>query len=558
MSESTESKQRILVVDDEAIVLSLVKDALEDEDYSVETTSNAEQALEILAGQTFDLIITDIRMPRIDGIELVRRARDMQPDVGVIFMTGYANLASAKNAIKQGAFDYIMKPFELTEIRQAVRNAIKIRTDTAEKSSTQQLAHLSDLSQLLFTANDRASLMTSSLKFAMMHEHSADGSILFWDRTRNECLVINVSGQNTDQEKLSDGPLSAALAGLNSSCFREPFLIGGSDDHPFLKCRPTAELHKYFFPHWCGEGDHLIVVPVVRAESLHGWISLKTVEDTVRIKEADAKFLAVSASQLDITLENLSLLEQTQEAYAGLKGLQDETIELEKMATRGQMSAEIGHELNNFLGVVAGNLSLLDVQLKRGHYEDLGRYVSAMTETIEKIKTFTGSLMDLKQISSQKTILDFDQMLSEVVEYLKPQRRFQGVQLKINPFPKNLPFEGDATQIQQLLYNLFNNAADATLSRPRRSITVDLAAQADQDAFTLTIRDTGVGFPPELLKKAFQEKFTTKKSGHGFGLVVCKRIIETHGGKLKVDSVPDQGTSISITFPVAARPLVPA
>ncbi len=557
MSDATEHKHPILVVDDETIVLSLVRDALEDEECVVTTSSTPEEALEHLGKQQFDLILTDIRMPRIDGIELVRRAREAQPDIGVIFMTGYANLASAKNAIKQGAFDYIMKPFELVEIRQAVRNAIKIRTDTVEKSSSQQLSHLSDLSQMLFTANDRPSLITSSLRFAMMHQRTTDGAILLWDWLKNDCLLITVTGGNTASEKLTDAPLAKAFDKTRPA-FHEPSLVTGRETHPFFQAKPPEALQAYLFPRWLGENDHMIVVPITRADSLHGWIMLKMVEDTVRIKEADAKFLAISASQLAITLENLSLLEQTQEAYAGLKELQDETIELEKMATRGQMSAEIGHELNNFLGVVAGNLSLLEVQLKRQRYEELPKYVAAMTETIEKIKTFTGSLMDLKQMSSHKVVLNFDKLLGEVIEYLRPQRRFQGVQLRLSPRPSDLPFEGDAIQIQQLLYNLFNNAADACVGRSQREISVEVVRPTSDDNFVFTIKDTGSGFSTELLKKAFQEKFTTKKTGHGFGLVVCKRIIDNHGGKLHVDSVADVGTTITITFPLALGQAVPA
>ncbi len=119
-------------------------------------------------------------------------------------------------------------------------------------------------------------------------------------------------------------------------------------------------------------------------------------------------------------------MEETQKAYTGLKELQDETIRLEKIATRGQMSAEIGHELNNFLGVVAGNLQLLDVQLRKGNIGDLGRYVTAMSETIEKIKIFTANLMDLTPISSQKWVLSFGELMSEVIDYLRPQKTIPG------------------------------------------------------------------------------------------------------------------------------------
>lgn len=541
---------RILVVDDETIVLSLVRDALEDENYLIETSSNSQDALALAQSEPFDLLITDIRMPHMDGIELVRKVREVRPDIAIIFMTGYANLSSAKNAIKQGASDYIMKPFELVEIRQAVKNALKLRSDSVDKSATQQLAHLSDLNQMLFTANDRTSLIVSSLRFAMMHMRTQRGALLHWDLRKHYCLMIGVSEAGTSEMSLPDAPLMALDAGEFMQR-REPFLADYGDYRHFSSAPLPQELNQYFCPSWFKPGKRMIIVPVMRSEAMHGWMMLGFEDDSERIRDADSKFLAITASQLAITIENLGLLEESQQAYARLKALQDQTIELEKMATRGQMSAEIGHELNNFLGVVAGNLSLLDVQLRRGKYDDLGRYVTAMTETIEKIKRFTGSLMDLKQISSKVETLQFDKVLREVLDYLKPQRRYNGVTMEVHDLPEDISFLGDNVQIQQLLYNLFNNAADAVVDRPEKKITVDLSVAPERNEFALEIRDTGVGFQTDLLTKAFNEQFTTKKTGHGFGLVVCKRIIDNHSGRLTIDSRPNEGTCIRIDFPVA-------
>jgi len=88
------------------------------------TCSSGEEAVGVLQNEPIELLITDIRMPGMDGTQLVEKARELNPAIGVVFMTGYASLTSAKDAIKQGALDYIMKPFELSEIRQAVGNAI--------------------------------------------------------------------------------------------------------------------------------------------------------------------------------------------------------------------------------------------------------------------------------------------------------------------------------------------------------------------------------------------------------------------------------------------------
>lgn len=545
------NRYRILVVDDESIVVSLVRDALEDEEYDILTALTGEQALAIIDREQLDLLVTDIRMPGINGIDLVKKARDTQPELGVIFMTGYANLASAKDAIKQGAFDYIMKPFELSEIRQAVRNGIKSKAAAAEKTTTNELTKLTDLNQMLFATNDRASMITASLKFIMMHLYVNQGSVMFFNKEHGTCVTISITNDETTQESVPDGVVLDSIHKCGTQELQYPFLISKNDDHP------VPQLHPVLIPPWAGPDQQLIVVPVLRSSDLYGWFVLGTNEPISQIREADIKFLTITAGQLAISLENLNLLEETQKAYLGLKELQDETVRLEKIASRGQLSAEIGHELNNFLGVVAGNLQLLDCQLKKGNVQELGRYVTAMSETVEKMKVFTCNLMDLTPISSQKSVISFGKLMNEVIDYLRPQKRFQGVQLRVSGADQELPFEADTTQMQQLLFNMFNNAADAMVDRPRKEISANLMT-CGHDRFSVVITDTGCGFPPELLAKAFQERFTTKKLGHGFGLVVCKRIIENHGGTLTVDSVPDHGSIISIEFPLALFEPVPA
>ncbi|HOZ07949.1 MAG TPA: HAMP domain-containing sensor histidine kinase, partial [candidate division Zixibacteria bacterium] len=280
-------------------------------------------------------------------------------------------------------------------------------------------------------------------------------------------------------------------------------------------------------------------------------IMIRCSPDATALTGTDTRLLNIAAGQLAVSLENLFLLEETQTAYARLKEMQDETIQLEKLATRGEMSAEIGHELNNFLGVVAGNISLLDHQLKKSGAATAEKYMSAIQTNIEKMKQFTSNLMDLTPIASKKETVYFDQVLAEVIDYLTPQKRFRGVSIDHTVDHESIPFEADSIHIQQLLYNLFNNAADATRGCARREIVSRVEYRPGEPHFRFVIRDTGVGIEPELLAKAFEQKFTTKPDGHGFGLLVCKRIIDAHSGRLHVDSTPGEGTAISIEFPVA-------
>jgi signal transduction histidine kinase/CheY-like chemotaxis protein len=545
----------ILVVDDEEIVQSLVRDALEDEGHRVLTAANGHDALQILQTNRIDLLITDIRMPTLSGTDLAEQARVLNPAIGVIFMTGYASLTSAKDAIKRGALDYIMKPFELAEMRLAVSNAIEKLSNAA--TSHEQLTSLSDFSNMLFAAGDRRSLVTSSLRFAMMNLKCERGSVLFYDRDRGEYVMFTDCAGESREDVIGREPLHGMADDGLLLQMREPILVTSQEEHPVYRKRPDPALRPFLIPPWMTEQDQVIVVPVSRASSFHGLMVFAHNEDTVRIKQTDQMFLSVAASQLAISLENLLLLEEAQRAYSRLRELQDETIELEKMATRGVMSAEIGHELNNFLGVVVGSVEMLRHHLNNGHFDKLDKYVDTVTATLMKIKSFTANLMDLTSISSKEEIISVDHLLGEVVEYLRPQKRFRDVQILMPPEMASVSFKADVTQIQQLLYNLFHNAADATANCARREIRVGLEYCLNADTFNLTIEDTGIGFDPESLAKAFQQQFTTKDSGHGFGLIVCRRIIDKHGGKLDIESAPGKGTRLSITFPIASETPAP-
>ena len=121
------SKPQILLVDDEAIALTNLTHVLQREGYEVTACRDGEAALAALKRAEFDLVLTDLKMPGVDGMEVLREVRASHPDVPVIMITGYATLNSAVEAMKAGAYHYIAKPFRLSEAREVVRSALELR-----------------------------------------------------------------------------------------------------------------------------------------------------------------------------------------------------------------------------------------------------------------------------------------------------------------------------------------------------------------------------------------------------------------------------------------------
>ena len=117
-------KRRILVIDDEAIVRVSCERMLRPEGYDVVVTPKGTDAIELLEREKFDLVLTDLKMPDMDGLEVLKHIKEKWPEIIVIIITGYGTISTAVQAIKMGAYEYIEKPFTPEDILNAVRKAL--------------------------------------------------------------------------------------------------------------------------------------------------------------------------------------------------------------------------------------------------------------------------------------------------------------------------------------------------------------------------------------------------------------------------------------------------
>jgi len=144
---------KILVVDDEINVRELLSHLLENEGYHVELASSAEEALEKIKRAVFDLIISDIRMPGMDGLELLEKIGTMNVDSAVILITGYGSIDSAVEAIKLGALDYIEKPFKIGQLKSLVSQILN--EPRLPRAIAEDKLLIYTLSRAIFDSNQR-------------------------------------------------------------------------------------------------------------------------------------------------------------------------------------------------------------------------------------------------------------------------------------------------------------------------------------------------------------------------------------------------------------------
>ena len=143
----------ILIVDDEESVRDSLYNWFIEDGYYVDCAENAKQALSILESRNFDIILADIKMPGMDGLEMHRRIRSLNKDVIVIIMTAFASVATAVQALKDGAYDYITKPFDPDDLSHLIRNAISQISLKAENEALRnQIVSLENVEDLIGTS----------------------------------------------------------------------------------------------------------------------------------------------------------------------------------------------------------------------------------------------------------------------------------------------------------------------------------------------------------------------------------------------------------------------
>jgi PAS domain S-box-containing protein len=246
------------------------------------------------------------------------------------------------------------------------------------------------------------------------------------------------------------------------------------------------------------------------------------------------------------------------------QSFQDMMIRLDRYYTRGEMAGDIAHDINNFLAILSGNLELMPLVLRKNDPEKIESKLSLMKETVDKIAMFANGLMDTPPEELNLEPSDLNQLLANVVEFIKPLKRLRGVSLTLE-LTDQLPLVAiDRAQLQQVMTNLIFNSAEALRDLEEAKtivIATDLASNGDKRTAIIRVQDSGPGVRQEYLDRIFQKRFTTRRKGHGIGLISCRKIVEAHGGtigyeyhdgalfecRLPIHSTVDSDTNVSQT-----------
>lgn len=263
-------------------------------------------------------------------------------------------------------------------------------------------------------------------------------------------------------------------------------------------------------------------------------------------------FLTIGYVGVAVFYAPLRIFNESARRYLELKSAQNQIIHTERMAAKGEMAAEVGHELRNQLAAISGRAQMLIKDAERGVQANVGRHAQIILDQTRRMEGLSKGLMDFSRAELQMEPVDLPALIQRSVEFVRAQNRFDGVEWDLRLDGALPEVRADPGQLQQVLLNLFLNAADAMneAGTARKSIVVAVETDARAGALRIVVRDSGPGIAPANLSRIFEPHFTTKPEGHGFGLSTSYRIIQNHHGRIVAESPAGGGALFTVTLPL--------
>ena len=264
-------------------------------------------------------------------------------------------------------------------------------------------------------------------------------------------------------------------------------------------------------------------------------------------------YQAISYLGVALFYAPIRMIYESEKRYVELRRAQDQAIHTERLAAKGEMAAEIGHELRNQLAAISGRAQMILKEVERGGPLEPKRHAEIILEQSRRMEALSKGLMDFSRAELTIERVDVNALIQRTIEFVRGQNRFDAVEWEVGLADRLPELRADPGQLQQVLLNLFMNAADAMQEKVRvgrRAIFVTSEADERAGVARVMVRDTGTGIPASNLPRIFEPHFTTKREGHGFGLSTSYRIVTNHGGKILVESPVGQGATFTIVLPL--------
>ncbi len=530
------SKATILLVDDEEAIRRICVDALRQANYDVVEARTGFEAIEVarhLSPDALDLLVTDLRMPDMDGLQVTHEIRRDHPDLVVVVMTGYGTLESALQALKEGVSEFVLKPFRPGELVDAIVRALHTRQLEHENVRLQTLLPLFDLSRLLMSTPDLQAIPRHVVRIAREEMRADSASLMLLD-AQGKLTIRAAEGLPPEVIVETHQRADEGIAG-HVLTHREPLVLQGdlNDDPRFASVSHQSGVHS------------AISLPLIHQDRALGVLNVSRREEASPFTEGDVEFLSVLAGQAAVALENARLFQESQDAYRRLAELDHLKSEFISIAS---------HELRTPLAVLLAYATLSEAEASgpiRDHLEQVR--TSAM-----QLKAIIDEMVSLRRIDTGEAQVRLSDVaiaatVSDVVQEFAPMAHQEGIDLRTEIPDELIVARADEQVVRLILSNLLSNAIKFT---PLGG-TVTILIHQERGRVVLDVEDTGIGIPEEEMEQIFgrfyqiEDSLRREHGGIGLGLAIAREMAELIDGTLSVRSLIGRGSIFSLSLPGA-------
>ena len=487
-------KIKTLFVDDEKPLRDTCRRLLTGRGYDVITAENGQVALEILAKESFDIILLDLKMPVMGGEEVLEITRKKYPHMTVIIITGHGTLDSAVECMKKGAYDFITKPFQIDQFLLSIKRAADKRKAEIKERQTQE-----EIIQTLFDFNTEKKRL----------------------KTIINCMADGVMVTNRKLEVVLHNPAFMRLMEISEEM---------KDPVPVTKIINDESLMSTLRKIQSGECS---IDESISQEINAGKKVLRVISAPSLGPDRNVFWKVVGAVTVFEDITAFKQLDQMKSDFVNM----------------------VAHELRSPLVSIRQLHSVLVEGLAGELEEKQQEFISRGIKKIDTLLELINDLLDVAKIEAGKYVrhkvpTDIGRIIQETVSLMEPRAKDQGIILTYTSQGLK-PVQSDPKNMEEIFNNLISNAINYSPEGGR----VTVSAQGLGEYVEIKVEDTGVGIASEELPKIFDKFYRVKHpktrqvTGTGLGLAIVKGVVDAHHGTIDVESVVDKGTTFRILLP---------
>ena len=542
----------LLVVDDEEPLLQIFAEFFEGREFTLQIARSAEEAISFLEQRPYDLVVTDLNLPGQDGLAVLRAAKSVDADSEVIVLTGNASTLTAIDAMRQGAYDYVLKPFDLYEMERTIQKALERRRLLEENEryvSSMQKANeeLLENQQALKRHRDELSRLVeeATRRVRTLYEVGKEiTSSLHLDRTLS--LILEKSVALTDAPQ---GMLFLLEEGTGQLAVRDcRGMHEGSDEHVQLT-HALANLNskalvlrtqvRERLTQGVDRPRNVLIVPLLQEGTANGTVVVLK-DEMDAFSGDDGDLLVGLASFASIAIHNAKVFEKIRD--------------LEKL--KSEFVAVVSHEVRTPLTAIKGTLEILSDQKYFKFEPNQIELLQICSANVSRLEVLINDILDFSKLESSRLSTHFapvaiESVIDNVVTHIGNLAAKRSIEIQ-QSIPAGLPLvEADELRLSQVLNNLLSNAIKFS---PDGS-SIQIRVQLEDGGVSVRVQDSGIGISAEDVPKLFTKfrqldsSSTRKAGGTGLGLAISKGIIEEHRGRIWVDAGNGPGSCFAFWIP---------